>query len=162
MLLNDAIGYVGKIVLGWWGIICWLARTWCELISTGCSMIGWLVMLISTYLLFTNQIIFGAVLYFAAFGFFIIRDLFKLVDFWLSEKKYTVSPESFVGDLVGSVVSFVILFGMMFGIWLFIYPAQWLLVITLELIPLTVLSTVSRAIRNFVAMTKDKLMAGKK
>lgn len=161
MPLDDVVGSFGKIVLGWWGIICWLARTWCELISTGCSIIGWLVMLVSTSLLLTNQLLFGGILFFVGFGFFMVRDLFKLVDFWLSEKKYTVSPESFVGDLVGSAISFVILFGALLAIWVFVYRVPWLLIITLELIPLTLLSTVSRAIRNFVAMTKDKLIGGK-
>ena len=147
----------GRAFLGFWGIFCWIIGAWFSLIDFVLGLLGWFSIIISMYFLFTGQLLPGSIIYIIALGFLVCREICGLASFWLSGRKYVMSPEAFVGDIIGAAIGFFMLFGMLFGFWYFLYPVQWLFIISVALIPITILSAVSRFTRNFIAMLKSKM-----
>lgn len=156
-MANGVIASITGVVFGFWDIVLWLVRTWCELIVTALSLLGWLLVIGSMLLVFSYQLWPGVAAYALGMAFFVGRDIFKLLDFWLSDKRYTVTPEAFVGDIVGTAILFVLVFGLLLAIWYFIFPDDLLFVPTVALAPIYVLGSLSRFARNFLATMKDKL-----
>jgi hypothetical protein len=156
-MLGDVVGFFSGLVFGFWDMLTWLVRTWCELIVSLLSILGWLLVIASVLVLLSGDMTMGAAIYVAAFAFLACSQLFRLLDFWLSEKRYTVAPEAFVGDVLGTVFGFIVIFGLLFAVWYFVYPADLLLVSIAALAPISILNSLSRFTKNFLATLKDKL-----
>ncbi len=159
-VVEDMAGFFTKPLLGLWGIIRWLVDTWCELIVTVLSILGWLAAIAAFLLMAMNMWLFGGIALVTALCFFVGKEFFKLVEFWLSGKGYTIPPAKFVGDIVGTVIGFVLLYGLLLAMYIFIFPMNWLLAAIIVFASMSVLSSISRFIKNFLAMIKDQ-MAGK-
>ena len=155
--VEDIAGFLVKPLLGVWGIIIWLVETWCELIVTVLSLLGWLAAIAAFFLMSTGAWLFGGIALVAALFLFAGNEFFKLVEFWLSGKGYTTAPAKFVGDIVGTAIGFVFLYGLLFGIYVFLLPMNWLLAMILVFAPKSVLSSIARFIRHFLAMLKDQV-----
>lgn len=158
-VVEEIAGFFTRPLLGLWGIIRWLVDTWCEIIVTVLSVFGWLAAIAAFLLMSTGMWLFGVVALIIALSLFAGRESFKLLEFWLSGKGYTIPPAKFVSDIVGTAIGFILLYGILFAIFIF-YPAGWLLALILLFASKSVLSSVSRFIRNFLAMIKDQ-MGGK-
>lgn len=156
-MLTDITGFFGKTVLNFWDIICWIVRAWFGLIDAALGLVGWLLVIASTYFLFESQWSIGAIVFLAALAFLSLRELFRLASFWLSEQKYAVSPEAFVGDIAGSFIGFIVIFGILLGTWYFFYPEQWLFVVSVELALILIIKSFSRFAKNFLATMKSKM-----
>jgi hypothetical protein len=156
-MFEDILGTVGGFFLGIWGIIAWIIQAWFGLINIGLGFIGWLLIIISMYFLLTSQTLIGSIIFAVALFFLFIRELFKLASFWLSEEKYVISPQAFVGNIIGNIIGFVFLFAMLFGLWYFVFPVPWLFVISVALIPIVVMNSFFQAAKNFFAMIKSNL-----
>jgi hypothetical protein len=153
----DVIGFFSRAVFGFWDLTIWLVRTWCELIVSLLSIFGWLLAIAGVLILFTDQWILGMAAYALALAFMVGSEVFKLLDFWISDRRYTVPPEKFVGDVVGTVIGFVLVFGGLLAFWYFLLPEPWLLVLTVALAPISLIRSGSRILKNFLATMKDKL-----
>ncbi len=158
--VEDIAGFLVKPLLGVWGIIIWLVETWCELIVTVLSILGWLAAIAALLLMAMGMWLFGGIALVVALLLFAGRDFFKLVEFWLSGKGYTTAPAKFVGDIVGTAIGFVLLYGLLLAMYVFLLPMDWLLAAIIVFASMSVLSSISRFIKNFLAMIKDQ-MAGK-
>jgi len=158
-LVEDAAGVLVKPIFGAWGIIVWLVTTWCELIVNILSVFAWLSWIGALLLMAAGQLVFGG--FVLAFSLFLFadREFFKLVEFWLGGKAYTMPPAKFVGDMVVTAIAFVIIMGVLFLLWL-IVPLPLLLALPLALAPLMILLSLSRYAKHILAMVKDQ-MAGK-
>lgn len=156
-MIGDVIRFFTGIVLGFWDILLWLVRTWCELIVSVLSLLGWLLVIGSVLVLNGGDFLPGAVAYALALCFMAVGHAFRLLDFWLSEKSYTVHPEAFVGDVVGTAFGFIIIFGGLLALWYFVFPADLLLISAVALAPVSILDSLARFTRNFLATMKDKL-----
>ncbi len=151
-----------KAAMEAWGIICWLARAWFGIIYLGLKSVGWVLFFVSTYFIILGQTLFGGAIFFVALVFLATGEVFSLLSFWLSEQKYTIPPEKFIGDVFGSTIGFVMLFGLLFAFWFFFYPERWFVIVTIAFMPIIIIDSLSRFMKNFLAMTKDKLSLKKK
>ncbi len=158
-VLEDVAGFFTRPLLGLWGVIRWLVDTWCEIIVTVLSVFGWLAAIAAFLLMSTGAWLFGVIALVVALSLFAGREFLKLLEFWLSGKGYTIPPARFVSDLVGTAIGFVLIYGILFAVFIF-YPAGWLLALIIVFASKSVLSSVSRFIRHFLAMIKDN-MGGK-
>lgn len=156
-MIGDVIRFFTGIIFGFWDILLWLVRTWCELIVSVLSLLGWLLVIGSVLVLTGGDFLAGAAAYAFALCLMAVGHAFRLLDFWLSEKSYTVHPEAFVGDVVGTVFGFIIIFGGLLALWYFVFPADLLIISTVALAPVSILDSLARFTKNFLATMKDKL-----
>lgn len=158
--LEDMAGFFTKPLFGLWGVILWLVDTWCELIVTALTILGWLAAIAAFALMAMGMWLFGGIALVIALFLFADKEFFKLVEFWISGKGYTLPPPKFVGDIMGTVIGFVLLYGLLLGMYIFILPMDWLLAAIVVFASMSVVSSLARFTKNFLAMIKDQ-MSGK-
>ncbi|MDD5340064.1 MAG: hypothetical protein PHV13_02335 [Candidatus ainarchaeum sp.] len=155
--VEDIAGFLVKPLLGIWGIIIWLVEAWCELIVTALAILGWLAAIAAFFLMATGAWLFGGIALVAALFLFAGREFFNLVEFWLSGKGYTTAPAKFVGDIVGTIIGFALFYGLLLAVYIFLFPMNWLLAAIIVFASKSVLSSIARFIRHFLAMLKDQV-----
>jgi hypothetical protein len=159
MIIDDLIGLVTRPILGVWGIICWLVTAWCEVIVNILSILAWLSLFAAVVLVYLNpaNLFAATIVSVISMALFADMEFFKLVEFWLSGKGYTIPPAKFVGEVVGTVFTFIFSFGFLFAMLLFYYPAQWAFTGVILIVSLSVISTIARYVKHFLAMLKDQI-----